>query len=66
MEIEEYPVITTSETEASAWGFELFPSPGDLTERNKKITLGGDKGYDARDYVSAVRELGVTASREPP
>jgi len=27
MEIEEYPVITTSETEASAWGFELFPSP---------------------------------------
>jgi transposase len=31
-----------------------------LTGRRKRITLGGDKAYDTQDYVSTVRELGVT------
>jgi hypothetical protein len=28
--------------------------------RGGRITLGADKGYDARDFVAAVRLLGVT------
>jgi hypothetical protein len=32
---------------------------GDL-DRGRRITLGADKGYDTRDFVDAVRLLGVT------
>ena len=29
-------------------------------QRGKRITLGADKAYDTKDFVSTVRELGVT------
>jgi transposase len=32
----------------------------ELTGRKKRITLGADKAYDTQDFVSTVRELGVT------
>jgi transposase len=33
----------------------------DLTKgRKRRITLGADKGYDTRDFVNTVRELGAT------
>lgn len=33
----------------------------DLTKRSqRRITLGADKGYDTRDFVQTVRELGAT------
>ena len=39
-------------------------------EPSARITLGADKGYDTRDFVSAVRLLGVTPTRgaehDPP
>jgi len=28
--------------------------------RSTRITVGADKGYDAKDFVSTVRELGIT------
>jgi transposase len=35
--------------------------PADLTKRSKRrITVGADKGYDMRDFVQTVRELGAT------
>jgi IS5 family transposase len=32
----------------------------ELTGRSCRITAGADKAYDTRDFVSTVRELGVT------
>jgi IS5 family transposase len=29
-------------------------------QRSKRITVGADKGYDAKDFVSTVRELRIT------
>lgn len=32
----------------------------DRQERPQRVTLGADKGYDARDFIAACRERGVT------
>jgi len=32
-------------------------------DRDRRLTLGADKGYDTRDFVAAVRLLGVTPCR---
>jgi len=29
-------------------------------DRSQKVTLGGDKGFDARDFVAELREINVT------
>jgi hypothetical protein len=32
----------------------------ELSRKRGRITTGADKAYDTRDFVSTVRELGVT------
>jgi hypothetical protein len=29
-------------------------------DRPQKVTLGGDKGFDARDFLAELREINVT------
>ncbi len=43
----------TAEREASLEMVQVIPSP-------RRITLGGDKNYDTRDHVDALRSLNVT------